>query len=157
MHKNIKILQAAELPDKTQQQLRDTFTVLQWPNDVQGVQALLAEHGSDIKGIALRKHKIDADMIARMPALEIISSYSAGLEGVDVAAARARGIEVSNTSDVLAEDVADMGLYLMIAVARGMHNAHAFVRDDRWPTETAPLGRSLRSIKVGIVGLGHTG
>ncbi|UHL63182.1 2-hydroxyacid dehydrogenase [Paralcaligenes sp. KSB-10] len=157
MNKKIKILQAAELPGKAEQALREQFTVLALPKEAGDIDALLLEHGAEIRGIAVRKRKIDAAMIQRLPALEVISSYSAGLEGVDVAAAQARGIAVHNTSEALAEDVADLGLCLIISIARGVHNGHDFVRDGRWPSEAFPLGRSVRSLKAGIIGLGHIG
>jgi lactate dehydrogenase-like 2-hydroxyacid dehydrogenase len=157
MHKDIKILQAAVLPEKTNRELREHFTVLTLPLEQDAIDQFLTDHGSDIRGIAVRKTHIDAAMMQRLPALEVISSYSAGLEGVDVEAARARGIAVHNTSKVLAEDVADLGLGLIINVARGLHHGHNFVRDGRWPHEAFPLGRSLRALSVGIIGLGHIG
>lgn len=158
MHKDISILQAAHLPEKTARELSETFNIIHFPKDhAEGVR-ILAENGPSIRGIAVRHAHIDKAMLDTMPALEIISSYSAGLDGIDVEAAQARGIAVHNTSKILAEDVADLAIALAISVTRGTVRGHDFVRDGAWESGgTIPLGRSLRSLKTGIVGLGHIG
>ena len=158
MHKDITILQAAQLPEKTERELQDSFDILRFPADHAEGMRLLAEHGAKIRGIAVRHAHIDKAMLDSMPALEIISSYSAGLDGIDVEAAQARGIAVHNTSKILAEDVADLAVALAISVTRGTVRGHDFVRDGKWEEGGAfPLGRSLRSLNTGIVGLGHIG
>ena len=158
MHKDITILQAAHLPEKTERELRDTFDVIRFPADHDEGMRLLAEHGAKIRGIAVRHSHIDKAMLDTMPALEIISSYSAGLDGIDLETAQAMGVAVHNTSKVLAEDVADLAVALAISVTRGTVRGHDFVRDGHWEKGGSfPLGRSLRSLKTGIVGLGHIG
>lgn len=158
MHKDITILQAAHLPEKTERELNETFDILHFPKDHDDGARLLAEHGPNIRGIAVRHAHIDKAMLDLMPALEIISSYSAGLDGIDVEAAQASGIAVHNTSKILAEDVADLAVALAISVTRGTVRGHDFVRHGNWENGgTFPLGRSLRSLKTGIVGLGHIG
>lgn len=158
MHKDITILQAAHLPEKTERELSESFNIIHFPKDHDEGARLLAEHGSAIRGIAVRHAHIDRTMLDTMPALEIISSYSAGLDGIDVETAEARGIKVHNTSKILAEDVADLAIALAISVTRGTVRGHDFVRDGNWEGgDTFPLGRSLRSLKTGIVGLGHIG
>ncbi|HTO33599.1 MAG TPA: 2-hydroxyacid dehydrogenase [Pararhizobium sp.] len=158
MHKDITILQAAHLPEKTERELSNAFDILHFPRDHDEGARLLAQHGPKIRGIAVRHAHIDKAMLDAMPAVEIISSYSAGLDGIDVEAAQARGIAVYNTSKILAEDVADLAVALAISVTRGTVRGHAFVRDGNWENGgTFPLGRSLRSLKTGIVGLGHIG
>jgi lactate dehydrogenase-like 2-hydroxyacid dehydrogenase len=64
---------------------------------------------------------------------------------------------VHNTSKILAEDVADLAIALAIATTRGTARGHEFVRSGQWESRTFPLGRSLRSLKTGVVGLGHIG
>jgi len=158
MHKDITILQAAHLPEKTERELSEAFNILHFPNDHDEGARLLAEHGPTIRGIAVRHAHIDKAMLDAMPALEIISSYSAGLDGIDVEAAQARGVAVHNTSKILAEDVADLAVALAISATRGTVRGHDFVRDGNWENGgTFPLGRSLRSLKTGIIGLGHIG
>lgn len=155
--RNITILQAADLPEKTDRELKETFNVVRLPKDERTASALIAEYGTQIRGIAVRHAHIDAAMLDRLPALEIISSYSAGLDGIDVDYALARGIVVRNTSRILAEDVADLAVALSISVTRGLMRGHDYVREGKWGNSAFPLGRSLRSIKTGIVGLGHIG
>jgi len=152
------ILKAAELPQATEAQLGELFHRLDLPEEPTAAQAFLREHGKNIRGIALRKVKIDAPFLDTLPALEIISSYSAGLDNVDVAEIQSRGIKIENTSHILAEDVANMALALALAVTRDLVGADQFVRAGRWPTQKQyPLGRSLSRMKVGIVALGSIG
>jgi len=152
------ILLAAELPDRTREELRALFTVLDYPDEPAAAAAMLREHGPRIRGMALRKTRIDRAFIDALPALEIISSYSAGLDNVDVQAARARGIVIENTSHVLAEDVANTAVGLALALTRDLVNADAFVRAGRWPAHKQyALGRSISRMRIGIVGLGTIG
>ena len=152
------ILNAAELPEWTQAELEALFTVLDLPEDPAAARAFLKTHGNEVRGIALRKTKIDAAFLDALPSLEIISSYSAGLDNVDIGAARARGIVIENTSHILAEDVANAAVGLALALTRDIVNADAYVRAGQWPVQGPyPLGRSLSRMKVGIVGLGTIG
>jgi lactate dehydrogenase-like 2-hydroxyacid dehydrogenase len=152
------ILKAAELPDWTTAELNALFTVLELPEEPAAASAFLKEHGPAIRGIALRKTKVDAAFLDAVPALEIISSYSAGLDNVDVQAVKARGIVIENSSHVLAEDVANTALGLALAVTRDFVKADAYVRAGKWPERGQfPLGRSISRMNVGIVGLGMIG
>jgi lactate dehydrogenase-like 2-hydroxyacid dehydrogenase len=152
------ILNAAELPEWTHAELRALFAVLDLPKDPVAARAFLNEHGRGIRGIALRKTRIDAALLDTLPALEIISSYSAGLDNVDIEATRSRGIRIETTSHILAEDVANAALGLALAVTRDFVNADAYVRSGQWPVQGQyPLGRSISRMKVGIVGLGTIG
>lgn len=108
--------------------------------------------------MALRKTKVDVALLEALPALEIISSYSAGLDNVDVKAVEARGIVIENTSHVLAEDVANLALALALALTRDLVKADSFVRSGKWPQQGHySLGRSISRMRVGIVGLGTIG
>ena len=152
------ILNAAELPARTQAELASLFTVLDWPQQPDEAAAFLAQHGASIRGIALRKTKIDAAFLDALPALEIIASYSAGLDNLDVQSAQARGIRVENSSRILAEDVANTAIGLALAVTRDLVQADAYVRAGKWARYGAmPLGRSISRMKVGMVGLGTIG
>jgi lactate dehydrogenase-like 2-hydroxyacid dehydrogenase len=152
------ILNAAELPEWTHAELNALFSVLDLPEEPAAASTFLKEHGSKIRGIALRKTKIDTAFLDMLPALEIISSYSAGLDNVDVEATRSRGIRIENTSHILAEDVANAAVGLALAVTRDFVNADAYVRSGQWPVQGHyRLGRSISRMKVGIVGLGTIG
>ena len=122
------VLNAAELPEWTNAELRALFNVLDLPKDPDAAAAFLAKHGHEVRGIALRKTKIDSAFLDAVPAVEIISSYSAGLDNLDVQATRSRGIAIENTSHILAEDVANAAVGLALAVTRDFINADAFVR-----------------------------
>jgi hydroxypyruvate reductase len=98
------------------------------------------------------------DLIAALPALEIIGVFGVGVDAVDLAVARARGVRVTNTPDVLTEGVAELALALLLAVARRISFNDRFVRARRWPKEGDPaLASSLAGRRLGIVGLGRIG
>lgn len=100
---------------------------------------------------------ISADLIAELPKLEIVANFGVGYDSVDVAEASARGVVVTNTPDVLTEEVADFTLGLMIATVRRLPAADAFVRRGDWPSGKFPLAGSLRGRKVGLLGMGRIG
>jgi len=101
--------------------------------------------------------KLPREMIARMPALELISVFGVGYDGIDVAAARERGVAVTNTPEVLNDEVADLALALVLSVARRIPQADRYVRDGRWPGGPMPLARKVSGARLGIVGLGRIG
>lgn len=101
--------------------------------------------------------KVPRALIDQMPALEIISVFGVGYDGIDVQAARERGVPVTNTPDVLTDDVADMGMGLLLAVARRIAQADRFVRASEWSHGRMVLGRKVSGARLGIVGLGRIG
>jgi lactate dehydrogenase-like 2-hydroxyacid dehydrogenase len=151
------ILRAAKLPDTNRAELDAAFKVLVLPEVLKTAEILLTQAAPSIRGIAVRKTLITANLIDRLPALEIIASYSAGTENIDVAHARARGVVVTNTSHILAEEVANLALAQILALTRDTHNADRFVREGRWQSDPYPLTRSLAGMAVGILGFGHIG
>jgi len=121
--------------------------------------AALAEAAPRIRAIAASgESKVPASLIAQLPALEIISVMGVGYDGVDVAAAQARGIPVTHTPDVLNDDVADLALGLMLSAARQLPAADRHVREGRWAaTGPMPLARKMSGARLGIVGMGRIG
>ena len=101
--------------------------------------------------------KIGRDLLAKLPALEIISVFGVGYDGVDVAAARERGIAVTHTPGVLNDEVADLAIGLVIALARRIPQADRYVRAGRWPSGPMPLARKVSGARLGIIGLGRIG
>lgn len=101
--------------------------------------------------------KVGPELLAQLPALEMISVFGVGYDGVDVAAARARGVPVTNTPDVLTDEVADLGVALMLSIARRIPQADKFVRAGLWPNGPFPLTRKVSGARLGIVGLGRIG
>jgi lactate dehydrogenase-like 2-hydroxyacid dehydrogenase len=101
---------------------------------------------------------IGSDWIEAMPALGIVAINGVGTDRVDLALARSRGVDVTTTPGTLTEDVADMGMALMLAVLRRIVEGDGFVRAGRWAAgESFPLGASLRGRRLGILGLGRIG
>jgi len=96
-------------------------------------------------------------LFAQLPALEIVANFGVGYDNVDIAAAVARGLVVTNTAGVLDEEVADLTLGLLLATLRRIPAAERFVRDGHWHKGGFPLSSSLRGRRVGIVGLGGIG
>lgn len=101
--------------------------------------------------------KIDQALMDQMPALEMISICGVGYDGVDVAAAKARGIPVTHTPDVLNDDVADLAIALMLSIGRQLPQSDQFVRANRWVEGAFPLTRKVSGAKLGIVGIGRIG
>ncbi|HEY8049452.1 MAG TPA: 2-hydroxyacid dehydrogenase [Ramlibacter sp.] len=116
-------------------------------------------HGaSKIRGYAASgESKVPADLIAQLPALEIISVMGVGYDGVDVAAAKARGIMVTHTPDVLNDDVADLAIGLMLCASRQLPQANDFVHHGKWVNGPMPLARKMSGARLGLVGMGRIG
>jgi len=101
---------------------------------------------------------VKGDVIRALPRLEIIGVFGVGVDAVDRAAARERGVRVTNTPDVLTTAVAELGLALMLDVARKVTFNDRYVRTGRWPEEgDPPLSQTLAGKRLGIVGLGRIG
>jgi hydroxypyruvate reductase len=101
--------------------------------------------------------KVSADLIARLPALQIVSIMGVGYDGVDTAACKARGVLVTHTPDVLNDDVADLALALALSIARRIPQADRYVREGQWPGGPMPLANKLSGARMGIVGMGRIG
>ncbi|MFN9765597.1 MAG: 2-hydroxyacid dehydrogenase [Pseudomonadota bacterium] len=102
--------------------------------------------------------RVDAGLIARLPALQIISVMGVGYDGIDVEAARARGVVVTHTPDVLNDEVADLAIGLMLAAARQLPAADRYVRSGQWEARgPMPLARKMSGSRLGLVGMGRIG
>jgi hydroxypyruvate reductase len=120
--------------------------------------AALAAVAPRIRAIAASgESKLSAALIARLPALEIVSVMGVGYDGIDVAAAKARGVIVTHTPEVLNDDVADLALGLMLCAARQLPQADRYVRDGRWLAGPMPLARKMSGARLGLVGIGRIG
>jgi lactate dehydrogenase-like 2-hydroxyacid dehydrogenase len=118
----------------------------------------LPANAEAIGGIATNgKATIDAALLDRLPNLRIVSCLGAGTDGIDMDLLERRGIALATTSAVLAPDVADIAIGLVIALARDLRRADRFVRDGRWRDGKYPLGVALGGARLGIVGLGSIG
>jgi len=121
--------------------------------------ALIATLAPRCRFLAAGGHAVvDAPLIRSLPRLEIIANFGVGYDLVDVAEAARRGIVVTNTPDVLTEEVADLAIGLLIATARELPQADHYLREGHWRNAPFPLTRgTLRGRSLGIVGLGRIG
>ena len=154
----IEILQMGPYPEWDQVPLDEAYTVHRY-FEADDKAALLAEVGPRIRGIATRGELgADADLIAALPNLEVISIYGVGFDAVNLDAARERGIRVTNTPDVLTSDVADLGVGMALAQSRGIIGAEEWVRSGSWAEKGLyPLQRRVWGKKAGVLGLGRIG
>ena len=101
--------------------------------------------------------KVDRNLLSMLPNVKVIVIHGVGYDGVDVAAAKERGIVVTHTPDVLNDDVADLALALMLSIGRKIPQADRFVRNGDWASEPFPMTRKVSGARLGIVGLGRIG
>lgn len=121
-------------------------------------QRFVAERADAIRAVATRGELgASGELIAALPKLEIISCYGVGTDAIDLAAARARGVRVTNTPDVLTGDVADIAIGLALALMRSIPQADAYVRSGAWATRNMDLATRLYGKRVGVVGFGRIG
>lgn len=150
-----EIVSIGSLPPFVLDRLKSQFTVHEAPGDEAGFARL-----SGVRGIAMfgSKSLVDASFMARFPKLEIIANFGVGYDSIDAKAAAARGVIVTNTPDVLTEEVADLALGLILATLRELPQADRYLRAGRWLQAPYPLTRgTLRGRKAGIIGLGRIG
>lgn len=99
----------------------------------------------------------DRGLMAALPKLELVAVFGVGTDAVDLAAARERGIRVTNTPDVLTADTADYGIALLLALARKIVAGDRYVREGRWLKGPLPNSTRVGGKRLGIVGLGRIG
>ena len=120
--------------------------------------SLLDQHAERIEVVVTSgRFGCTAALIDRLPKLRAIVSFGVGYDAIDVAAARARGIPVSNTPDVLNDCVADLAFGMLIDCARQISRADRFVRAGEWPSGSLPLATRVSGKRLGIVGMGRIG
>lgn len=112
-----------------------------------------------MEAFAFKGHgTLGAEIMDAFPKLGMIANYGVGYDTIDVAYAASKGIKVSNTPDVLTDDVADLAVGMVIAQSRGMVGASNWIRSGNWAKNGAyPLQRKVSGKKIGIVGLGRIG
>ncbi|HEY9238027.1 MAG TPA: 2-hydroxyacid dehydrogenase [Burkholderiaceae bacterium] len=153
---DIEILSVANPPPFLLEPLQAKYVVHQRLHETD--PAAFAQVATRIRAIqASGESKVGAELIAMLPALEVISVMGVGYDGIDVAAAKAHGVMVTHTPDVLNDDVADLAIALMLAWARQIGRADRFVRAGEWTKAPLPLGRKMSGARLGIVGMGRIG
>jgi lactate dehydrogenase-like 2-hydroxyacid dehydrogenase len=124
-----------------------------------GLDAELARVGPTVRGLASSyAARVDASLLDRLPRLEIIAHFGVGYDTVDVAAAAAHGVVVTNTPDVLTEEVADTALGLLLCTVRELPQAERYLRAGHWKSGGPfRLTDTLQGKTIGIFGLGRIG
>lgn len=119
---------------------------------------LVHEFGPRIRMVATRGGMpVHADLLAALPALELVAGFGVGYDSIDAAAAARRGVVVSNTPGVLDAEVADFTVGLLLATVRKLPQADRYIRTGKWLEAAFPLGASLRDRRIGLVGMGRIG
>jgi lactate dehydrogenase-like 2-hydroxyacid dehydrogenase len=129
-------------------------------HDARDRDALLADVGPRIRAIAssVTSERIGADLMSKLPQLEIVSTFGVGYDHVDVTWAAAHGVTVTNTPQVLTEEVADTALGLILCTVREFPQAERYLRAGKWVERAYPLTKAtLRDRTVGMVGMGAIG
>lgn len=156
-HENAEILLLKAILPDTIRALEERF-VLHRLERATDRDAFLREVGPAILGVVVGgQAPAGSDLFARLPSLEIVANFGVGYDTIDVAAAKQRGAVVTNTPDVLTEEVADLALGLLLATVRRIPQADRYLRSGTWPNAAFPLSPSLRGRHVGILGLGRIG
>jgi lactate dehydrogenase-like 2-hydroxyacid dehydrogenase len=122
--------------------------------------ALLKEIGGRVRAIAssVTAEPIGGELMAKLPRLAIVSTFGVGYDHVDVQWASAHGVTVTNTPQVLTEEVADTALGLLLCSVREFPQAERYLRAGKWPERAYPLSKAtLRNRTVGMVGMGAIG
>jgi lactate dehydrogenase-like 2-hydroxyacid dehydrogenase len=128
--------------------------------DAKDRDAFLREVGPRLRAIAssVSNETVGGDLMAKLPKLEIVSTFGVGYDHIDVAWAAAHGVVVTNTPQVLTEEVADTALGLLLCTVREFPQAERYLRADKWPERAYPLTKAtLRNRTVGMVGMGAIG
>lgn len=153
-----ELLVVGILPDWDLEALAQRFT-LRLLYEAPDPKAFLAQHGPKIRAFSTKGEiGADAAMMDACPNLGIIACYGVGVDAIDLPAAKARGIPVTNTPDVLTEEVADLAFALLLAAARAVLEADRYVRSGDWAAK-GPMRLTTRvwGKRLGIVGLGRIG
>ena len=140
--------------------LEDRFDVAANQSDVQLTSLELGRRLADRDGaLVTGGDRVDAAALAAAPSLRVVSTISVGTNHIDVAACSARGVQVTNTPDVLTETTADFAWALMMAAARRVTESERWLRDGKWQRWSLDqfLGADIHHATLGILGMGRIG
>lgn len=152
------VLQIGPYPQRDEELLSQHF-VLHRFFEIDDWQAFANAHAGEIRAIATRGDLgADGELIRSLPALEIIAINGVGFDSVDLKAAKTGGVAVTNTPDVLTDDVADLTVGMMLAQSRRMVDAAHWVTSGDWKNRgDFPLTSRMHGKRAGILGLGRIG
>jgi hydroxypyruvate reductase 2 len=152
------IIVTGQLPQHVMARLEELYTTHRL-DQAEDRQAFLREHGPKIRAVATNNfYGAPVELIDACPGLELIASIGVGTDTLPLDHARSRGVQVTNTPDVLNDDVANLAVLLLLAATRKLVAYDRYVREGRWIGEgDPPLTRGIAGRQVGIVGLGRIG
>lgn len=158
MKKRNDVLRVGQLEQTLESELAERYDIPKLPDGPQRTD-FLTEHAADVRVVLTSGWaSVDEETISALPNLEAIVNNGAGVDSIDLEAAKRRGIAVSNTPDVLTDTVADTALGLILMTLRRFGAADRYVRAGRWAREGQfPYGRDVSGLQVGILGLGRIG
>ena len=156
-----KVILTRKLPDSTETRMRELFDAELSADDVQLSSEELVQvmQSADVL-VPTVTDKIDADMLEQAgPQLKLIASFGTGVDHIDLVAAKAKGITVTNTPGVLTEDTADVAMALILAVPRRIAEGDRRARSGEWMgwSPTGMLGHRINGKRLGIIGMGQIG
>ncbi|HSI41681.1 MAG TPA: 2-hydroxyacid dehydrogenase [Xanthobacteraceae bacterium] len=152
-----EILQTGPQMAMIEAQLANHFTVHRLDRDD---AAALSAHAPRIRAIVTgvgTKRRVDAALLDRFPAVELVANFGVGYDSVDATEAARRGVYVTNTPGVLDDEVADLAVALLLATVRRIPQADRYVRAGAWEGAAFPLTATLRDRTIGIAGMGRIG
>ncbi|XP_027344562.1 glyoxylate/hydroxypyruvate reductase A HPR2-like isoform X1 [Abrus precatorius] len=130
------------------------FRIWDFPQKAQ----LISQHAASIRAVVGNSSGgADAELIEALPKLEIVSSFSVGVDKIDLEKCKEKGIRVTNTPDVLTEEVADLTIGLILALLRRICECDRYVRSGKWKQGDYKLTTKFSGKTVGIIGLGRIG
>lgn len=158
-----RVFATRSLPGRALERLGNAVELDVWPGPGAPEAEILAARCAGVEGLlCMLSDRVDRALLAMCPQLRVISSFSVGVDHIDLDAARQRGIPVGHTPGVLTESTADLAFALLLAASRRLGEAERFVRDGEWTPERRwepdmLLGRDLHGGTLGVIGLGAIG
>ncbi|KAH6801548.1 D-isomer specific 2-hydroxyacid dehydrogenase family protein [Perilla frutescens var. hirtella] len=154
---NVGVMMTTRMSAYLEQQLQQRFTLFKLWESPSRTHFLTRRADSVRAVVGDTKIGADSELIDSLPRLEIVASYSVGLDKIDLDKCRERGIRVTNTPDVLTDDVADLAIGLALATLRRICACDAFVRSGSWRNGDFELTSKFSGKSIGILGLGRIG
>ncbi len=148
------------IPEAGLSRIREASEAVVWEDELPPPRDVLLREVAGAEGlVSLLTDRVDAELLDRAPGLRVVSNYAVGFDNVDVAAARERGVVVTNTPGVLDETTADVAFMLMLAAARRLGEGERLLRAGRWewwgPKQLR--GLDVWGKKLGVIGMGRIG
>lgn len=154
----MKVLLIGSYSDADTARLTRAFSCQRIP-EVEDLATMSDADRSEIRAVAFKGHTaLNGAAMDLLPGLKLIANYGVGYDSIDVEAASARGVRVTNTPDVLNDDVADLAVAMLLMQTRQLRAAETRVRNGDWASGgKVPLARKASGLRAGIVGLGRIG